>query len=46
MDDAALQDWMQTAEMRQAVSTLNEFSEKERAIDWAVSSKEVVQPTK
>ncbi|MGB5734639.1 MAG: hypothetical protein WBM40_09370 [Thiohalocapsa sp.] len=31
MDDAALPEWMQTAEMRQAMSTLKEFSEKERA---------------
>ena len=31
LDDAALPEWMQTAEMRQAMSTLKEFSEKERA---------------
>ena len=31
MNDAALPEWMQTAEIRQAMSTLKEFSEKERA---------------
>jgi len=31
LDDADLPDWMQTAEMRQAMSTLKAFSEKERA---------------
>ena len=31
LDDANLPDWMQTAEMRQAMSTLKGFSEKERA---------------
>lgn len=30
-DKATLPDWMHTAEMRQAMSTLNPFSEKERA---------------
>lgn len=30
-DEATLPDWMHTAEMRQAMSTLNAFSEKERA---------------
>jgi predicted transposase/invertase (TIGR01784 family) len=30
-DETALPDWMHTAEMRQAMSTLNAFSEKERA---------------
>ncbi len=31
LDDTALPVWMQTAEMRQAMSTLKAFSEKERA---------------
>lgn len=31
LDDANLPDWMQTAEMRQAMSTLKAFSEKDRA---------------
>ena len=31
LDDADLPDWMQTAEMRQAMSTLKAFSEKDRA---------------
>jgi hypothetical protein len=31
LDDTALPAWMQTAEMRQAMSTLKEFSEKEQA---------------
>jgi predicted transposase/invertase (TIGR01784 family) len=31
LDDAALPDWMQTDEMRQAMATLNVFSDKERA---------------
>jgi predicted transposase/invertase (TIGR01784 family) len=31
LDDADLPDWMQTAEMRQAMSTLKAFSEKEHA---------------
>ena len=30
LDDAALPDWMNTDEMRQAMSTLKQFSEKER----------------
>jgi predicted transposase/invertase (TIGR01784 family) len=30
-DESTLPDWMHTAEMRQAMSTLNAFSEKERA---------------
>ncbi|MFM8330998.1 MAG: Rpn family recombination-promoting nuclease/putative transposase [Candidatus Methylumidiphilus sp.] len=30
LDDAALPDWMNTPEMRQAMSTLRQFSEKER----------------
>ncbi len=30
-DETTLPDWMHTAEMRQAMSTLNAFSEKERA---------------
>ena len=33
LDDTALPEWMQTAEMRQAMSTLKAFSEKERAYD-------------
>ena len=31
LDEAALPEWMQTQEMRQAMSTLKVFSEKERA---------------
>ena len=31
LDEANLPDWMQTAEMKQAISTLKAFSEKERA---------------
>jgi hypothetical protein len=31
LDEAHLPDWMQTDEMRQAMSTLKAFSEKERA---------------
>ena len=31
LDEAYLPDWMQTDEMRQAMSTLKAFSEKERA---------------
>lgn len=31
LDDATLPPWMQTAEMQQAMSTLKQFSEKERA---------------
>ncbi len=31
LDDAQLPEWMQTAEMQQAMSTLQTFSEKERA---------------
>ena len=30
LDDAALPDWMNTDEMRQAMNTLKQFSEKER----------------
>lgn len=30
LDDAALPDWMQTTEMRQAMNTLRQFSEKDR----------------
>jgi len=30
LDDAALPDWMETAEMRQAMNTLRQFSEKDR----------------
>ncbi|MEY2699578.1 MAG: hypothetical protein RIQ52_333, partial [Pseudomonadota bacterium] len=30
LDDAHLPDWMETAEMRQAMSILRQFSEKER----------------
>jgi predicted transposase/invertase (TIGR01784 family) len=33
LDEAALPEWMQTDEMRQAMSTLKAFSEKERAYD-------------
>ena len=31
LDDTALPDWMSTSEMRQAMTTLSVFSEKERA---------------